>query len=331
MKRELEELCRAQKRGRGRLRLQRCGARTGHASRLARSCSRSGFQLAGSAPHDAVGCVPVIAAHRGSDRLRQIGDRALAVAPVCAIRARSRCCGIRCHTATSFASGCSVSPRSPTSTPPDCTVEEREEYEPHIAFGNIVFAGVDYAAIAARRQRRESRWIIVWDGGNNDFPIHSARFALSSVADALRPRQIATHHPGEAAARMADLLVVNKVDGAAQEDVRSADHAACAPSILTRRSLRARFAGCARRPRPLWGRRVLVVEDGPTITMAAWPMARDIWRRKPLERRWSIDPRLAAAPEIRKVFDAYPHIGNVLPAMGYGEAQLRALGRYHQQ
>ena len=101
----------------------------------------------------------------------------------------------------------------------DCTVEEREEYEPHIAAGNVVFAGVDYAAILAAAEAEAD--IIVWDGGNNDFPFVYPDLHIV-VADALRPRQIATHHPGEAVARMANVLVVNKVDTASQHDVETA-------------------------------------------------------------------------------------------------------------
>jgi len=201
-----------------------------------------------------------------------------------------------------------------------CTVEEREEYEPHIALGNLVFAGVDYAAVLAAAERETD--IIVWDGGNNDFPFLRPDLHIA-VADALRPRQIATHHPGEAVARMADLLVVNKVGSAGPQDVAIAIEglrAVNAKAPIVRAASPVRLDD----PRAVHGRRALVIEDGPTIThggmafgaglVAALAAGADI-----------VDPRLSAPPEIQRVFRTYPHIGKVLPALGYNESQLRSL------
>ena len=201
-----------------------------------------------------------------------------------------------------------------------CTAEEREEYEPHIAAGNVVFAGVDYTEILKAAEADAE--VIVWDGGNNDFSFVTPDLHIV-VADALRPRQVSTHHPGETVARMADVFVVNKTDAAPPHD-----------SELAERGLRAlnSDAVMVRAASPIQlddgaavkGKRVLVVEDGPTIThggmsygagyVAAVAAGADV-----------VDPRLSAAPAISAIFEAYPHIGKVLPAVGYDAAQLAAL------
>jgi predicted GTPase len=202
-----------------------------------------------------------------------------------------------------------------------CTVEEREEYEPHIAAGNVVFAGVDYAAILAAAEREAD--LIVWDGGNNDFPFIRPDLHIA-VADALRPGQIATHHPGEAVARMADLLVVNKVDSASPEQVRIATDGlrAVNPDAPI---LRARSPVRLDDPSAIAGRRVLVVEDGPTITHGDMAFGAGYTAATAAGAAEIVDPRPAADPGIAAVFRAYPHIGRVLPAVGYGAAQLAAL------
>ena len=202
-----------------------------------------------------------------------------------------------------------------------CTVEEREEYEPHIAAGNIVFAGVDYAAILHAAEREAD--ILVWDGGNNDFPFIEPDLHIA-VADALRPDQIATHHPGEAVARMADLLVINKVDAASPEQVRVATDGLRAVNPAAP-ILRARSPVRLDDPAAIAGRRVLVVEDGPTITHGGMPYGAGYTAAVAADAAEIVDPRPAAVPEIAAVFRAYPHIGRVLPAVGYGAAQLTAL------
>jgi predicted GTPase len=201
-----------------------------------------------------------------------------------------------------------------------CTAEEREEYEPHIAVGNVVFAGVDYAEVL-RAAETESD-IVVWDGGNNDFPFVEPDLHVA-VADALRPRQISTHHPGEAVARMADVLVINKTDSALASEVELAEQglrAVNAHAAVVRAASPIRLDDAV----AVKGKRVLVVEDGPTIThggmsygagfLAAVAAGADV-----------VDPRPSAAPAVRELFRAYPHIGKVLPAVGYGAAQLEAL------
>lgn len=201
-----------------------------------------------------------------------------------------------------------------------CTAEEREEYEPHITVGNVVFAGVDYAEVL--RMAESEADIIVWDGGNNDFPFVKPDLHIT-VADALRPRQISTHHPGEAVARMADVLVINKTDSAPPSDVELAEQglrAINSVAVVVRAASPIRLDDAS----AVKGKRVLVVEDGPTIThggmsygagyVAAVAAGADV-----------VDPRPSAAPGISEIFEAYPHIGKVLPAVGYSAAQLAAL------
>jgi predicted GTPase len=201
-----------------------------------------------------------------------------------------------------------------------CTAEEREEYEPHIAIGNIVFAGVDYAAIL-RAAEAESE-IVVWDGGNNDFPFVTPDLHIV-VADALRPRQMSTHHPGEAVARMADVLVINKTDAAPAADVEVAEQglrALNSSAIMVRAASPVELDDAA----AVKGKRVLVVEDGPTVTHGGMPYGAGYVAARAAGAN-VIDPRLSAAPDISGIFVAYPHIGKVLPAVGYGAAQLAAL------
>ena len=203
----------------------------------------------------------------------------------------------------------------------DCTVEEREEYEPHVAAGTVVFAGVDYAAIVAAAAAEAD--VIVWDGGNNDFPFVRPDLHVV-VADALRPDQADTHHPGEACLRMADVVLVNKADAAPPADVLRAIANvrrvnARAPVIRTGSPATLDDAAAVR------GRRVLVVEDGPTITHGGMPHGAGFAAAAALGNVLFVDPRPFAAPALRAVFDRYPHIGPVLPAVGYGPDQLAAL------
>jgi predicted GTPase len=201
-----------------------------------------------------------------------------------------------------------------------CTVEEREEYEPHLAAGNVVFAGVDYGEIA-RRAAAEAD-LIVWDGGNNDFPFFRPSL-LIVVADALRPEDAVGYYPGEAVLRMADVVVLNKVDAAPRGDVARAIEVIrtvnpAAPLVRAASPVRLDDPAAVR------GRRVLVVEDGPTLTHgsmsygAGFVAARDAGGT-------IVDPRPGAAPEILDLLARHPHIGPVLPALGYGARQIQAL------
>jgi predicted GTPase len=202
-----------------------------------------------------------------------------------------------------------------------CTVEEREEYEPHIEAGHAVFAGVDYAAVLAAAER--SCDVIVWDGGNNDFPFFVPTVHVV-LCDALRPDQLTTHHPGEAVLRMADVVVVNKVDAAAPGDVARLQDALgrIVPGVPI---VRAASPVHIDEPEKLRRRRVLVVEDGPTITHGGMASGAGLTAARALGEIDIVDPRESAAAGIARVYAQYPHIGPVLPAMGYSAAQLAAL------
>jgi predicted GTPase len=205
----------------------------------------------------------------------------------------------------------------------DCTIEEREEYEPYIAAGAVVWAGVDYAEILARAE--EDSDILVWDGGNNDFPFLWPALHIA-IVDALRPDQVATHHPGEAVVRMADVVVVNKVDAAASAEVQRLIDAVRALNP------RARLVRTASPPRiedatAVSGRSVLVVEDGPTLTHGGMSYGAGFVAATRAGVAEIVDPRASAAPGIAAVYARYPHIGRVLPAMGYSEAQRAELRR----
>lgn len=201
-----------------------------------------------------------------------------------------------------------------------CTLEEREEYEPHIAAGNLVFAGVDYAAILVAAEREAD--LVVWDGGNNDFPFIRPGLHIV-VADALRPQQVATHHPGETVARMADVFVVNKVDAAPLANVELAAanlRAVNASASIVHAASPVRLDDAA----AVRGRRTLVIEDGPTITHGGMAFGAGYVAAVAAGAQ-IVDPRLSAAPAIQAIYRTYPHIGAVLPAVGYGRAQMQAL------
>ena len=202
-----------------------------------------------------------------------------------------------------------------------CSLEEREEYEPHLAVGNLVFAGVDYAAILAQAETEAD--IIVWDGGNNDFPFIRPDLHIV-LADALRPTQIATHHPGETVARMADVAVVNKVDAASAPAVELAvrELRRVNPGALI---LRAASPVRLDDPNAARGRRVIVVEDGPSLTHGGISHGAGYEAARAGGAASIVDPRPSAAPLIAEVYRKYPHIGTVLPAVGYSPAQLAAL------
>ncbi len=205
----------------------------------------------------------------------------------------------------------------------DCTIEEREEYEPYVAAGAVIFAGVDYAEILARAEAESE--IVVWDGGNNDFPFLWPALHIA-IVDALRPDQVESHHPGEAVARMADVVVVNKVDAAASADVQRLVDAVRALNP------RARIVRTASPPRlddaaAVAGRSVLVVEDGPTLTHGGMAYGAGYVAATRAGVAGIVDPRARAAPGIADVYARFPHIGRVLPAMGYGAEQRAELRR----
>ncbi len=203
----------------------------------------------------------------------------------------------------------------------ECTIEEREEYEPHIDNGVIVYAGVDYEAIL--RQAEEEADIILWDGGNNDLPFYKPDLHIV-VADPHRPGHEVSYHPGEANARMADVFVINKVDTADPEAVLAVHEnlRALQPAATIIEAASPLFVDD---PTAIQGKRVLVVEDGPTLTHgemsygAGWVAARRFGAAE------IIDPRPFAVGSIKATYAKYPTTGDVLPAMGYGEAQMKEL------
>ena len=202
-----------------------------------------------------------------------------------------------------------------------CTIEEREEYEPHIDNGVIVFAGVDYEAILREAEKEVD--IILWDGGNNDFSFYKTDL-LITVADPHRPGHESSYYPGEVNTRLADVIVINKVDTAIPGDViavRDNVHNLNPEAIV----IEAASPIYVPDPEAIRGKRVLVVEDGPTLTHggmkygAGWVAARRFGAAE------IVDPRPFAVGTIAETYQKYPNTGMILPAMGYGERQVRDL------
>lgn len=202
-----------------------------------------------------------------------------------------------------------------------CTVEEREEYEPHLAAGNIVYAGVDYVSIIEQAGRESD--LILWDGGNNDFPFVRPDLHIVLV-DPLRPGHETAYHPGETVLRMADIVLLAKTDAAdagTVQQVMDAARRANPGAAIVRGSMPVRLDDAA----AVSGRRVLVVEDGPTLTHGGMPHGAGYVAALQAGAAAIVDPRACAAAEIAAVYAQYPHIGPVLPALGYTPAQLEAL------
>lgn len=202
----------------------------------------------------------------------------------------------------------------------ECTIEEREEYEPHLAVGNIVYAGVDYAAIVEQAEREAD--VILWDGGNNDFPFLKPDLHLVLV-DPLRPGHESTHHPGEAVLRMADVVIVAKSNSASDVSVQQVTESA---RRVNPDAPIARGASPVQLddPKQVHGKRALVVEDGPTLTHGG--MAYGAGYVGAIHAQAEIvDPRDSAVDEIADLYAQYPHIGPILPAVGYHPQQLQAL------
>ncbi len=203
----------------------------------------------------------------------------------------------------------------------DCTIEEREEYEPHLAMGNLVFAGIDYETILRQAEREAD--VILWDGGNNDLPFYRPDLHIT-VADPHRPGHELSYYPGETNLRMAHVVVINKVD--------SADPAGTATVEANVRRVnpkavivRANSPVTVGDPGLVQGRRVLVVEDGPTLTHGEMRYGAGLVAARKLGAAEIVDPRPWAQGSIREVFERYPHLTQVLPAMGYGERQVAEL------
>ena len=203
----------------------------------------------------------------------------------------------------------------------ECTIEEREEYEPHIDNGIIVYAGVDYGKILEEAEKEAE--VIVWDGGNNDLPFYKPDLHIV-VADPHRAGHEIAYHPGEANLRMANVVIINKVDTAdpknveqVRENIKSVNPKAVildAASPIT-----------ADKPELIKGRRALVIEDGPTITHGNMPYGAATIIAKRLGASEIVDPRPYASGSIKEAYKKYAHLGAILPALGYGEKQIAEL------
>ncbi|HEX9729272.1 MAG TPA: cyclic 2,3-diphosphoglycerate synthase [Gemmatimonadales bacterium] len=201
------------------------------------------------------------------------------------------------------------------------TIEEREEYEPHIAAGRVVYGGVDYERIMHQAEQESD--VLVWDGGNNDLPFYQADLHIT-VVDPHRADHAEHFHPGETNVRMADVVVINKVDTASSEDVK---RARCSVARLNpvARIINAASPITIDQPDAVRGKRVLVVEDGPSLTHGGMTFGAGLVAARRFGAAEVIDPRPHAVGTIRQTLEAYPDIGPVLPAMGYSEQQVAEL------
>ena len=202
-----------------------------------------------------------------------------------------------------------------------CTIEEREEYEPHIDNGIVVYAGVDYERIL-REAEKESD-VIVWDGGNNDMPFYKPDLNIV-VADPHRPGHELTYHPGETNIRMADVVIVNKVDTADPEKVKLVKENIKMVNPNAR-ILDAASPVTADRPELIKGKRVLVIEDGPTLTHGNMPYGAGTIMARNSGAAEIVDPKPYAVGSIKESYKKYTHLGAILPALGYGDKQVAEL------
>jgi predicted GTPase len=202
-----------------------------------------------------------------------------------------------------------------------CTIEEREEYEPHLQQGTVVYAGVDYEAIL--RQAEQEADIILWDGGNNDTPFYKSDLEIV-VADPHRAGHELAYYPGEVNLRRAQVVVINKVDTASPRDVeqvRSNIKHSNPRAVIVETACRVKLPD----PGLVGGQRVLVVEDGPTLTHGEMPYGAGVVAARQAGAAQLVDPRPYAVGSIRTTFEHYPHLTSLLPAMGYSAAQRHEL------
>ena len=205
----------------------------------------------------------------------------------------------------------------------ECTIEEREEYEPHVKNGIIVYAGVDYEAIL--REAEKEADVILWDGGNNDFPFYKSDLEIV-VVDPHRPGHELLYYPGETNFRRADVIIVNKMDTAPQagidtvmENIKKIN-----PSAIV---IKANSPTIVENGEQIRGKRVLVIEDGPTLTHGGMTYGAGIVAAQKYGAAEIVDPRSAAVGSIKATFEKYSHLDKVLPAMGYGDAQIHDLSQ----
>ncbi len=206
----------------------------------------------------------------------------------------------------------------------NCTVEEMEEYEPHVVRGNVIYAGVDYEAIVrAAEKDPDGCDVILWDGGNNDFPFYKSDLYVT-VVDPHRAGHELTYYPGNVTLRLSDVVVINKMDSADAEGIEIVRRniASEAPDAIV-------IDGASTLdvddPTVIRGKKVLVVEDGPTLTHGEMKIGAGVVAAQKFSAAGLVDPRPYIVGRLRETFETYPDIGSVLPAMGYGEQQLRDL------
>jgi len=202
-----------------------------------------------------------------------------------------------------------------------CTIEEREEFEPHIEAGNLVFAGIDYPQILYRAEQEAD--VILWDGGNNDLPFFKPTLSIV-VTDPHRSGHEIAYYPGETNVRMADILIINKVDSANFESIKTVE--ANIRSLNSRAVIMwAESPLSVTNPESVKGSNVLVLEDGPTVTHGEMAFGAAYLAAKQLGARQIVDPRPFAVGSLKATFEAYRHITEVLPAIGYGDKQIADL------
>ncbi|MGE5348220.1 MAG: cyclic 2,3-diphosphoglycerate synthase [Actinomycetota bacterium] len=205
-----------------------------------------------------------------------------------------------------------------------CTVEEMEEYEPHVVRGNVIYAGVDYEAILRAAENDPSGCdVVLWDGGNNDFPFYNPDLMIT-VTDPHRAGHELTYYPGEVTLRLADVVVINKMDSSAPDDiqtVRESIEKVAPNAIVVDGASPIRVDD----PSKIKGKKVLVVEDGPTLTHGEMKIGAGVVAARKFGAAELVDPRPYTVGRLTETFEKYPEIGTLLPAMGYGEQQLRDL------
>ncbi len=203
----------------------------------------------------------------------------------------------------------------------ECTIEEREEYEWHIKEGNVVYAGIDYEQVLKRAATEAD--VILWDGGNNDWPFFKPTVMIT-VVDPLRPGDELTSFPGRVNTMLADIIVINKVNVASPEQVKLVEENV---RRVNKKAIivRATSEVSVDKPKAIRGRRVLVVEDGPTVTHGNLSFGAGYVAAMTYGAKEIIDPRPYAIGSIKTAYKKYPHLGPVLPALGYGREQMREL------
>ena len=205
-----------------------------------------------------------------------------------------------------------------------CTIEEMEEYEPHVVRGNVIYAGVDYEAILrAAEKDPDGCDVILWDGGNNDFPFYKPDL-MFGVADPHRPGAEVGYYPGEVVARMSDVIVINKIDTASMENIQIVrdNIAKINPNAIV---IDGASPLTVDKPELIRGKKVLVVEDGPTLTHGEMKIGAGTVAAHKFGAAELVDPRQYAVGKLAETFKIYPNIGTLLPAMGYGDQQVKDL------